>query len=687
MKKRAFAVLLVLCMLLSFTSCGKGDKKDTTKETSKKATEVPKDKDAAKKDTTKETATGKYDTLVIGTSALNGVFSPLFSSSAYDNEIINLVFANISRLDKDGELIDCAGHVEAEEQKAADGHTQVLYTVSVKEGMKFSDGKPVTIDDVLFMYYVYADPTYDGSSTFSTLDIVGMKEYYYDTPDYTKKIDDIKKLAETKYALSNISEEDYKAYLRDTKLAGWWEGIDSYDWVTYLKDNGYDPTGIEKDEAKLFELLVTCEYEKYASAYDPQTFYQNKLEDEFITGNLKDGIDVPEISGITRVNDYSCTLLFNSINITGDRQVAWQAIVPKHYYGSDFKKGELSKMKEKNGTPVGSGPYKYVSYKDNVVSLEANSLYFDETAKIPKVKFQVIDDADKVEALNGDQIDITAPNASQDVIDSMDASGNSYSLVDNPGYGYIAISSERVPDLNVRKGLMHLMNRYPAVEAYYGDLAEVIQRPMTPTVAEYPDAATEVYAYDPAKALECFAAAGYAKDSSGNLVKNKEKLKITIGIAGEGKMDHPSAPILSQMANDLKEMGAELIIQDVEGSVLFNMKDAGELDMWVAAWGNATDCDLTQLFGSKGNDNDVKLFSDEIDNLQAEILRTVDFNKRCELVAKELDLIMEAAVYMPVYQRKNMEIYNASTVKLETLPEQTTTYWNYSNEINTLEMQ
>lgn len=693
-KRRALAMILILCFAVSFIACGKDTKETQNPDTNQKEkTEVVKEKEANQEKTNasetpgKIVATGKYDTLVIGTQTFNGVFSPLFYSTGYDAQAYEPVFTSVSRLNKDGVLVDYAGHVEAEIQKAADGHEQVLYTVTLQKGMVFSDGEPVTIGDVLFYYYVTADPTYDGASTFSTLDIVGMKEYYYDTPDYSAKINAITEEVNSKYTLDTISEADYKAYLRESNLEGWWQGIDSYDWVAYLQGEGYDTAGIESDEEKLFELLVTCEYEKYASAYDPQTYYQNKLESEFITGNLEDGIDVPTISGINKVDDYTCTVLFDSINIYGDREVANISIVPEHYYGKDFKKGNLAGVKALNGTPMGSGPYKFISYQDNIVTLEANPLFFGNTPKIPTIKLQVVPDSDKVDALIGDQIDITDPSASQDVIAQVEEAGMAYSLVDNPGYGYIAISSERIPDLNVRKGLMHLMNRKPAVEAYYGKLAQVIERPMTPTVAEYPDNAKEVYGYDPAKAAEYFSAAGYTKDSNGKLVKNNEKLVVSVGIGGDGKMDHPSAPILTQMANDMAALGAELVIQDLDFSTLVNKKDSGELDMWVMAWGNSTTCDLTQIFGSKGNDNDVKLYSDEIDALQAEILRTVDFDKRCELVAKELDLIMEAAVYMPVYQRKNMEIYNANTIKLETLPEETTTYWNYSSEIYNLEMQ
>ncbi|QHQ62815.1 hypothetical protein Ana3638_20195 [Anaerocolumna sedimenticola] len=685
MKKKVLSILLVLCMVFSLNACGKNkDTADTANE-AETTGNAGKAADSAEVPD-KVVATGTYDTLVIGTDPLNGVFNEMFSFSAFDKEVTDLIFSPVSWLDPQGALIDNAGHVEAKEITAADGHTQIEYTVSIKPDMKFSDGEPVTIDDVLFWYYVTSDPTYDGSSTFSTLDIVGLKDYYYDTPNYSAQLDKITKEVEAKYSLDKISEEDYKAYLRDTKLDGWWEGIDSYDWVTYLKGEGYDPTGIEKDEEKLFEMLVDCEYTKYKDGYDPQSYYQHKLEGQYIKGNLEDGIDVQEISGIKKVDDYTCTVLFDSPNISGDKQVAWIPIIPKHYYGADFTKGNLDGIKAFNGTPLGCGPYKFVSYQDNIVTLEANTLFWGETPKIPTIKFQVVSEDDKVDSVINGDIDIAVPSASKEVVDQVESAGMAYSLVDNPGYGYIAINAEKIPDINVRKGIMYLMNRKPAVESYYGELAQVIERPMTPTVAEYPRDAKEVYGYDPDKALEYLTKAGYAKDASGKFVKNGEPLKITIGIAGDGTMNHPSAPILTQMANDLKSMGAELIIQDIDSSTLFDLIDAGELDMWVAAWGNAADCDLTQMFGSKGNDNDVHLYSDEIDKLQAEILKTVDFDARCKLVAQELDLIMDAAVYMPVYQRKNMEIYNTTTIKADTLPKETTTYWNYAKEINKLEL-
>lgn len=557
MKKRLVAFFLACVMMVGFAACG--SKKDGMDST--------------------ENAGSTYDTLVVGTQSLDGVFSPFFYTSGYDAQVgINPVFASVCRLDADGRLVDEAGHVEMEEVTAEDGTVKYVYTVSIQKDMVFSDGEPVTIDDLIFSYYVYADPTYDGMSTFGTLDIEGLEAY------------------------------------------------------------------------------------------------KNTDEVEIITG-------------IRKVDDYTCTVTFNSANISADKNVALLPLTPEHYYGEGFTKGDLSGVKAKNTAPLGSGAYVFEKYENNIVTLKANETYFKGCPKIPTLKFQVVNEEDKVDLVLNGEIDITDPSASLEIVAQLDESADiaSYSLVDNPGYGYIGINAERIPDINVRKGLMCLMNREPAVQSYYGELGEVIERPMTPTLAEYPDDAKPYYTYDPAKALAYFQAAGYTQ-VNGKLV-NADGEQLVVNCAIGDASTHPATPILTQMANDMAAMGAELIVNDLEFSVLSTQVQGGETDMWVMAWGNATDCDLTQMFGSEGGSNYQKYKSKEIDEIQAQILQTLDFEERCALVEKELDMIMEAAIYMPVYQRKNMEIYNETTLNTDTLPEQTTTYYNYTAEYETLEMR
>ena len=472
------------------------------------------------------------NTLVIGTSTFNGVFNPFFYNTAYDIQAFETVFTSVCETNENNEIIDKGGSITAEEVTAEDGNVQTLYTIKLKEGMKFHDGEDVTIDDLIFAYYVYADPTYDGMASFiSSIDIVGMKEYYYDDANYSSKVAEIEAEAEKKAA----TEEGFIQYLIDSNCEDWYKGDPNGDigdgttFIEYLKNEGYEADSVASNGNEFLKLLAKCEYEKYKDSYDAVTWWTSALSKDYISAGLEDGIDVETITGINKVDDLTCTVLVNGINVSGDRQLALQPLTPEHYYGEGFVKGNLSGVKAKNDTPMGSGPYKWVGYDNNVVSVTKFDDYFLGAPKIENIKYQVVEEEQKVNAIISGDIDITDPSASLEIMEELEANEIEYSLIGYPGYGYIAISAKRVPDLKVREGLMHLMTREQAIATYYGELAQVIERPMTPTLAEYPQDAKEYWGYDKEKALECFKEAGY-EQVAGKLVKDGKQLTVEVVI-------------------------------------------------------------------------------------------------------------------------------------------------------------
>lgn len=571
--KKFLAMTLIGTMTLSLVACNSGG--NTTGDTS-----------VSTKQGQGETKS-EFDTMVVGVNELNGIFNPFFYSTAFDSYIFGPVFSQVSIVDDDNNLIDDAGNISFKEIKDDAGNIkQVEYTIKLQEGLTFSDGKPVTIDDYIFGLYVLLDPAYDGISTLNTLNIVGLKEYK--------------------------------------------EGGDA----------------------------------------------------------------VTEISGIKKVDDLTCTVTINGVNIIGDKQLAQQPIMPKHYYGvgddgTEFEKGDMTVPKSRNSLPMGSGSYIFKSYENNIATLEANPNYFKGAPKTPNLKFQVVAEANKVDVVANGEVDVTDPAADKEIMARLETEGIEYNLTDNNGYGYIGIDANRITDINVRKGLMHLMNREPAVKSYFGDLAEVLERPMTSTLAEYPQDAKPYYTYDKAKALEYFTAAGYKKDANGKLVDaNGNQLKVEVGV-GDLK-SHPTAGIFSQMKNDMEEMGAELIVSDLQFNVLSDRMNSGDLDMFALAWGNSNHADLTQIFHSSSADgsgsNRYNLKDPEVDKLLEQVAVTLDLEERKELVAKELDLIMENAVVMPVYQRKNLNIFS-DNLKIDTVYRTESPYHTFRDEYNVIEMK
>lgn len=435
-----------------------------------------------------------------------------------------------------------------------------------------------------------------------------------------------------------------------------------------------DGTAITADDV-IFNYLVYL---------DPTYDGMSTLSSVPIVGveEYKNG-DATEVSGIQKVDDKTVTVTIDGV----DPAAIWKlgiSICPKSYYGVDYAKGSLAGIKTVNGTPMGAGPYKYESFENNVVTLTANENYFDGAPQIAKLKFQVVDEASKLESVKSGDLDISDPSASPEMVAMVQEAGYHYELIDNLGYGYIGMNADRIPDVNVRKGLMHLMNRKPAVETYYGDLATVIERPLTTVSWAYPEGATEYYGYDTDKALEYFTTAGYVKDASGKLMKDGKQLRVEVGIPGGGVMDHPTAPVLTQMKTDMEAMGAVLEIADTEGSVFFDRLNAEEWDMWVAAWGATPDPDMYQIYHTDGATNRYNIYDDRLDEVIELARQTNDIAARKEYYTEALDIIMDEAVEMPVYQRKNLVVFNQENIDITSLPENMTPYYTYMAEIQGL---
>ena len=125
---------------------------------------------------------GGSDAFVIMTEQLDGLFNPFFYTSSYDGSIVAMTqIGMLSSKYENGEVKVAYGNDEAVvtldyDIVENDDDTTSYYFV-LKNGIQFSDGHPLTMEDVLFNYYVYLDPVYTGSNTLYSTDIVGLSEY------------------------------------------------------------------------------------------------------------------------------------------------------------------------------------------------------------------------------------------------------------------------------------------------------------------------------------------------------------------------------------------------------------------------------------------------------------------------------------------------------------------------------
>ena len=140
---------------------------------------------------TAETAGHADDTLVVAMTGLEGKFSPFFATSAQDNDIMSLNQLVLFATDRMGEMVLNGIEGETREYNGTDytyygpadcvvtenADGTVTYDITMRDDLVFSDGEPVTIDDVIFSIYVFLDPTYDGATTWYSLPIEGVEAY------------------------------------------------------------------------------------------------------------------------------------------------------------------------------------------------------------------------------------------------------------------------------------------------------------------------------------------------------------------------------------------------------------------------------------------------------------------------------------------------------------------------------
>ena len=772
--KRTLALLLALVMSLSLLA-GCGDQNGNTSG-GNTASDTP---------------------LVVGYAPFSSKFSPFFSETVYDQDVWVMTQLGLLTSDRtgaiiykgiEGETIDYNGTdytyygpADLEVTENADG--TVYYDFTLRDDLKFSDGEPLTIDDVIFSMYVLCDPTYEGNSTLYAQPIQGMEAYRSGMsarqelilaagPDgYTANDYYTEDQYNTFWAAFNAAGVKFAQEILDycvaaganeesdsvaAKAANW--GFSLADdatvedfWAAIVEKYGYDLSddGInaEKASSSISELL-TAELGDRAG--------------EFSAG-VQTGESAANISGIQKTGDYSMRIVMTKVDAVAIYQLG-VTIAPMHYYGDKslydydnnsfgFPKGDLSSVRAKTTQPMGAGPYKFVKFENGTVYFEANESYFQGAPKTKYVNFkECISDDDKLNGVTTGTIDITDPSMSSDTAEAIVAANSNgeltgdkvtTDLVNNLGYGYIGMnavvmsvggdpSSQASKDLRKAFGTILSVYRDVAIDSYYGERASVINYPISDTswaaprpsddgykVAFSTDvegndiytsdmSAEDKYAAAKTAALGYLEAAGYTvADGKVTAAPEGAKMEYEVWIPADGKGDHPSFMILTLAKDALAEIGMTLTIKDLTNSAdLWTAVEAQQVAMWAAAWGATVDPDMYQIYysdvadagsatsgqnplgGSKqGGSNYMYCIADpELDQLIMDARATTDQTYRKAMYKACLDIVIDWAVEIPVYQRQNCIIFSSERVNMDTVTPDITTFYGWLSEVQNVEL-
>ncbi len=548
MKKNLAKLLTLLLVVVMITALFAGCKDDKTAE----PTKAP---DASTPDVTKEPDAPYVggDTFVVGYDTFSQKFSPFFATTGYDVDVAAMTGIGLLGMDREGNMVlkGIEGEVRAYNGKdytykgvadcvvTQNDDGTVTYDLTMRDDIVFSDGTPVTIDDVIFSMYVLCDPAYDGSSTLYAQPIQGVNEYRsgmeaiinliaaagpdavdsHSNEEQTAKFWEVFPVAGEKFAQEIVDYCAENAGTTDvTAAAAVWgyeleagaTTADFFNAIVEAKGYGLGSDGINFESAgtSITDFL-------YAEL--------GELADQYAIG-VQTGDSAATITGIQKTGDYSLRIVMDSFDATAIYQLG-VTIAPLHYYGNKdaynyeanqfgFTKGDLSGVKSKTTQPVGAGPYKFISYENGVVTFERNESYYLGCPKITNILFQETNSGDKLTGVASGSFDLSDPPYSNEAVDSIkgyntdtgetDGAVLTTISVDNLGYGYIGLNADTmnvggVPDSQESKDLrkafatMLSVHRDVVINSYYGERAAVINYPISNTSWAAPRPADEGY--------------------------------------------------------------------------------------------------------------------------------------------------------------------------------------------------
>jgi len=269
-----------------------------------------------------------------------------------------------------------------------------------------------------------------------------------------------------------------------------------------------------------------------------------------------------------------CTMVFSEPMPTATLWLAFLAnfIVPKHYVeavGND-------KFAE---SPMGSGPYKVVSYDRNSrIVLEAHDKYWGPKPSIKKITILILKDpSSRVAAIQSGQADWVPDVPIREVERLGQVKGLAGSIQPITRVILLQVRNDRAfADKNVRLAAHHAIDKAALSRALFAGKAVPLSIPVTPGTPGYVPSYT--FPYDPKKAEELLAKSGFSPS-------NPVKIEMA-SFNGVFPGDYDISRAIVQM---WRRVGIEAKLEVIEQPKYFELNRGGKLpEATLFSWDNAT---------------------------------------------------------------------------------------------------
>jgi ABC-type transport system substrate-binding protein len=430
-----------------------------------------------------------------------------------------------------------------------------VWTIKLKPGLKFHDGTDLTTADVLQTYQIAASENCRYNPSICLTGFTEKMEAVDDLTIVFTLTDPLATFATVFLPAVLIESEDaidasYQRYLEGTQQLQAAEVKTVLDAVTAEEGT---PTGPAGEDGK-----PTVNWDPHLAAMEALITKAGQTVPDKAPFTLEDGSLDKGTYGSELKNRV------NAINETfvGDEIDALAAAYPY----LDFQLN-----------PVGSGPFKFVSFKSGEsLEFEANAEYHKGAPSISKMFIPIIkEDLAGGQALVAGQVDwkYSLEGATYNQIKD-DAN---LKFVEYPDFGFFGLYFNMHPDAdglfkdkNLRQAVAYCFDKPETVEAATEGQAVPVYSDIPPASWAYPSSGLNEYPYDTAKSKELIEASGWTLGSDGVYEKDGRKLSTVVAV----RAGRPTRSAFMQLLSDqVKDCGIDITYKEVDFDAILTMLD------------------------------------------------------------------------------------------------------------------
>ncbi|WP_432663412.1 ABC transporter substrate-binding protein [Wukongibacter baidiensis] len=427
-------------------------------------------------------------------------------------------------------------------------------------------------------------------------------------------------------------------------LAKSWETPDDKTLVFKLVENSKFHNGnpfTAKDVKYSFERVLDP---KVAS---PRTWVFEKVKGakDFMEGK------VDTVEGIEVVDDYT-------VKLTLEQPFAPFLSMLGMPAAHIVDKNEIEKYDDQKDyalKPVGTGPFTFVEFiEGDKLVLDANKEYFAGRPYLDGIVHRIIkDDSTAVaefEAGNIDDLEIPSVDVER--------------FRNNPDYKdhiityntfwnyYIGLSFDKEPfnDVRVRKAFCYAVDREAIINTARRNTSALSHGPIPPGLDGFRKD-LKSYPYDPEKAKQLLAEAGYSEDNPCSFELWHSDAKTNVALL------EPVQAMLNQVGFDVK-------LASMEWNSYKAAVRGGKAQAFYLSWGaDYPDAEnyLYPLFHSSmsgGGGNETRYNNPEFDKIIEKAQATADYDERIKLYQQAEDMTIEDAARLWVYLSKRWDVFS-----------------------------